>query len=706
MSPKATNQRYKGPANGGSGVETAQYPRSSVGSDGGGGRLARVQAQLFGSSPLLEAMGNAQTERNDNSSRFGKYLELQFDWGGGVVGGKVTSYLLEKSRVVSHSPLERSFHVFYQWCAGALDPSPLPLAAAACSKGPLRDAARWRYLRRASPTIAGVDDAAVGRDVAAAMAAVGIDASQRRVVSRVLGAVLALGEVEFEDDAASVSGTGASSGGAQVTKASAAWLEEAAHLLGLVEEPPPAVADGKGPLPRPATSYLGADDAPAMRDQASADRASAGGRLLERALTTHTVEFAVAGAASTAGATGGASTLIVKQLGPEAAAANADTLAKEAYKRLFLWVIDRINDGTDAGAFAAQGAATTAAAATNGSTNGPMAKKRGNRSAAFVEGKDYASLGVLDIYGFEVLGTNGFEQLCINYANERLQQLAIALTLKAEQAEYVAEGIGWAEVAYLDNLAVVALVDKPRGGLFALLDEAGTLRGNPSGNINKEGTLVDPRDAGFATSVMREFGIPDDHGSSSGGSGKGAGAKDSAGVAAEAPATAADAAATASGGLVVGPAVRKRESFCVQHYAGWVEYRYSGFVARNEDSLFRDLVSCLAEHSSCAHVRRMWTEELPVRTKAAVAAGRGASSGGGGSESPVSKRPAAASSKKPPSVGAQFKDQVGLLVATLSAAKPHYVRCVKPNNSRKPRTADAQLLLHQVGRATNQLAVF
>jgi myosin-1 len=138
-------------------------------------RVEHVKAKLLQSSPLLEALGNAQTSRNDNSSRFGKYLEMQFDLGGGVIGGRVTNFLLEKSRVVQHAPNERSFHIFYMWCAGAFESDVLSRGAGgggSASGGKnntaferVRGAESYRYLMNELKTIPGVDDAATGKEV-------------------------------------------------------------------------------------------------------------------------------------------------------------------------------------------------------------------------------------------------------------------------------------------------------------------------------------------------------------------------------------------------------------------------------------------------------------------------------------------------------------------------------------------------------------
>ena len=314
--------------------------------------------------------------------------------------------------------------------------------------------------------------------------------------------------------------------------------------------------------------------------------------LLEMALVKHTLTSAAS-----------RSSVSCRILTGSEAKANADTLAKELYKRLFQWIVEAINARMDM------------------LENG-RGKEAGKASAAAL------GLGVLDIYGFEILEENGFEQLCINYVNEKLHQYAIALTLKAEQDEYANEGIGWVNVAFEDNLPVVTLIEKPGGGLFNVLDEACTFKG-----------ATDDRFASALTSAFIK---------KSGSTGN------------------------KSNNIVTAPRLRESEAFVVAHYAGAVEYTYAfnGFVRKNIDSLFNDLVDAMGASTS-PHVAQLFAADQ--------------------ARSDTERR------KRPVSVGLQFKRQVLALVATLEACRPSYVRCVKPNATKKAISADPQLMLHQVG---------
>ncbi len=197
------------------------------------------------------------------------------------------------------------------------------------------------------------------------------------------------------------------------------------------------------------------------------------------------------------------SSVSIRSLTDAEARTNAATLAKEVYKRLFEWIVRMINAAIDCN------------------------NKGGGKGATL-------GLGVLDIYGFEILEQNGFEQLCINFVNEKLHQYAIALTLKAEQEEYASEGIEWVDVPYTDNLPVVTLIERANGGLFNVLDEACTYK-----NATNE------RFAGALTAAF----ITSSNNSKRGGGGGGGG----------------------GGGIVTAPRLREDACFAIQHFAGQVE---------------------------------------------------------------------------------------------------------------------------------------
>lgn len=174
-------------------------PESGEKKDGG----AAVEHKILDSNPVLEAFGNAKTARNNNSSRFGKYFEVEFDNAGKVIGGNMQTYLLEKSRVVGPNAGERNYHVFYQMCTGA---SPEEKA-----RWKLDRASKFRYLTMngCDQTVAGVDDGRDFVELKRALESVGISTEDIDGVFSAIAAVLNLGNVEFVpkkgvDDAAEV----------------------------------------------------------------------------------------------------------------------------------------------------------------------------------------------------------------------------------------------------------------------------------------------------------------------------------------------------------------------------------------------------------------------------------------------------------------------------------------------------------------------
>ncbi|KIH51772.1 hypothetical protein ANCDUO_18135 [Ancylostoma duodenale] len=144
--------------------------------------------------------------------------------------------------------------------------------------------------------------------------------------------------------------------------------------------------------------------------------------------------------------------VVAKTHDVNAALYTRDALAKAVYERLFSWVVERINESITV-----------------------------EQTSRYSKG---TVIGVLDIYGFEIFGTNSFEQLCINYCNEKLQQLFIELVLKQEQEEYEREGIKWSKIDYFNNKIICDLVEMPRTGILSVLDEACANIGNVTDQVN------------------------------------------------------------------------------------------------------------------------------------------------------------------------------------------------------------------------------
>ncbi|RZC85461.1 hypothetical protein C5167_041646 [Papaver somniferum] len=333
-----------------------------------GGRAAgddrTVEQQILESNPLLEAFGNARTVRNDNSSRFGKFVEIHFDASGRISGAAVRSYLLERSRVVQITDPERNFHCFYQLCA----------SGKVAEKYKLDHPSNFHYLNQSKTyELDGRSNAKEYMKTKAAMDIVGISRDEQEAIFRTLAAILHLGNIEFSPGKENDSST-------TKDKKSIFHLQMAAELF--------------------------------MCDE----------KLLLATLCTRSIKTREGN--------------IVKELDREAAAAGRDALAKTVYARLFDWLVQKVNKslGQD--------------------TNSKM------------------QIGVLDIYGFECFQKNSFEQFCINFANEKLQQHFNEHVFKMEQEEYSKEKINWSYIEFIDNQDVLDLIEKKPVGIIALLDEA------------------------------------------------------------------------------------------------------------------------------------------------------------------------------------------------------------------------------------------
>ncbi|KAM1052126.1 hypothetical protein ACFX19_034171 [Malus domestica] len=334
-----------------------------------GGRAATegrtVEQQVLESNPVLEAFGNAKTVRNNNSSRFGKFVEIQFDKQGRISGAAIRTYLLERSRVCQISDPERNYHCFYLLCAAPQEE---------IDKYKLANPKSFRYLNQSRCyELVGVSDAHEYLATRRAMDIVGISAKEQEAIFRVVAAILHVGNIEF-------------------TKGS--------------EVDSSVPKDDKAKFHLKMTAELLMCDPDALEDA-----------LCKRVMITP-------------------EEVIKRSLDPQSAAISRDGLAKTIYSRLFDWLVDKINVSI---------------------------------------GQDASSkslIGVLDIYGFESFKTNSFEQFCINFTNEKLQQHFNQHVFKMEQEEYTKEQIDWSYIEFVDNQDVLDLIEKKPGGIVALLDEA------------------------------------------------------------------------------------------------------------------------------------------------------------------------------------------------------------------------------------------
>uniref|UniRef100_A0A8C1G5D8 Unconventional myosin-Id n=1 Tax=Cyprinus carpio TaxID=7962 RepID=A0A8C1G5D8_CYPCA len=409
--------------------------------------VERVKNMLLKSNCVLEAFGNAKTNRNDNSSRFGKYMDINFDFKGDPIGGHINNYLLEKVGVKS------VFKCIFQLVKGAPD-------AQLRSLHIQRDPTAYTYIKVGGQIKVFADFKAVTD----AMKVIGFTTEEIQTVYKILATILHLGNLKFGSDG-------------DVT------LIENSKLV----------------------SVLG-------------DLLSTKDENVEKALLYRTV------------ATG--RDVIDKQHTHQEASYGRDALAKAIYERLFCWIVGRINDVIEVKNYDAR-----------------------------VHGKNTV-IGVLDIYGFEIFQNNSFEQFCINYCNEKLQQLFIQLVLKQEQEEYQREGIPWKHIDYFNNQIIVDLVEQQHKGIFAVLDEACMNVGKVTDEMFLQ--ALNGKLAKHAHYTSRKLSPTDKN-------------------------------------------LEFDRDFRIRHYAGDVVYSVVGFIDKNKDTLFQDFKRLLY-NSSNPVLKAMWPE--------------------------------------------------------------------------------------------------
>ncbi|XP_021099437.1 unconventional myosin-VI isoform X5 [Heterocephalus glaber] len=434
-----------------------------------------IDDRIVEANPLLEAFGNAKTVRNNNSSRFGKFVEIHFNEKSSVVGGFVSHYLLEKSRICVQGKEERNYHIFYRLCAGASEDirEKLHLSSPDNFRYLNRGCTRYfanketdkqisqnrkspEYLKAGSLKDPLLDDHGDFIRMCTAMKKIGLGDEEKLDLFRVVAGVLHLGNIDFEE-------AGSTSGGCNLKNRSTQSLEYCAELLGLDQ-----------------------DD-------------------LRVSLTTRVM-------LTTAGGTKG--TVIKVPLKVEQANNARDALAKTVYSHLFDHVVNRVNQ-------------------------------------CFPFETSSYFIGVLDIAGFEYFEHNSFEQFCINYCNEKLQQFFNERILKEEQELYQKEGLGVNEVHYVDNQDCIDLIEAKLVGILDILDE--------------ENRLPQPSDQHFTSAVHQKhkdhfrLTIP------------------------------------RKSKLAVHRNLRDDEGFIIRHFAGAVCYETTQFVEKNNDALHMSLESLICE---------------------------------------------------------------------------------------------------------------
>ncbi|KAK4058503.1 Myosin type-2 heavy chain 1 [Microbotryomycetes sp. JL221] len=516
--------------------------------------MSETEEQILATNPIMEAFGNAKTTRNDNSSRFGKYIQILFDDTQTIIGARIRTYLLERSRLVYQPETERNYHIFYQLLAGAP-------ASERKSLG-IESASNFTYLNQGGPNasaIPGVDDAKEFQTTQQALSTVGITVEQQWQVFRILAALLHIGNLNI-----------------QATRTDALLDDEDAALT-------------------MSTQLLGLDKAQFKK------------WIIKKQIITRTDK-------------------IVSNLNAQQANVVKDSVAKHVYASLFDWLVSVINESL---------------------------------TGVEIESKVKSFIGVLDIYGFEHFKKNSFEQFCINYANEKLQQEFNAHVFKLEQEEYVREQINWTFIDFSDNQPTIDLIEG-KLGVLSLLDEESRLPSGSDNNfVQKLYSTVGTRPECSKVFKKPRFGTT---------------------------------------------------AFTIAHYALDVTYEVEGFLEKNRDTVPDELLTLLSETTN------PFLKEVLDRSDAVKAAAQEQTATGSpaiGAEKParpasvvVDKRASviggvggiAGGKKTPrkPTLGSIFKSSLISLMDIIDSTNAHYIRCIKPNEAKAAWEFEPQMVLGQL----------
>uniref|UniRef100_A0A8C9U0C5 Myosin VIIAa n=1 Tax=Scleropages formosus TaxID=113540 RepID=A0A8C9U0C5_SCLFO len=490
------------------------------------GQHSWIEQQVLEANPILEAFGNAKTIRNDNSSRFGKYIDIHFNKRGAIEGAKIEQYLLEKSRVCRQAHDERNYHIFYCMLKG--------MSSEQKKKLGLGKATDYTYLTMGNCTMCdGRDDMKEYSNIRSAMKVLMFTDTENWEISKLLAAILHLGNLRYE-----------------------ARTYDNLDACEVVRCPDLAIA----------AMLLEVDP-----------------KDLTNCLTSRTI--------ITRGET------VSTPLSVEQALDVRDAFVKGIYGRLFVWIVDKIN-----------------AAIYKPPSTEPKAVRR--------------SIGLLDIFGFENFTFNSFEQLCINFANENLQQFFVRHVFKLEQEEYNLENINWQHIEFTDNQDALDMIAIKPMNIISLIDEESKFpKGTDTTMLNKLNSQH----------KLNTNYIP--------------------------------------------PKNSYETQFGIQHFAGVVYYETRGFLEKNRDTLHGDIIQ-LVHSSKNKFIKQIFQADVAMvmsRCHGGVTALLGAET-----------------RKRSPTLSSQFKRSLELLMRTLSVCQPFFVRCIKPNEYKKPMLFDRELCVRQL----------
>ncbi|KHN83384.1 Myosin-4 [Toxocara canis] len=490
-----------------------------------GKKKVTLEDQIVQTNPVLEAFGNARTVRNNNSSRFGKFIRIHFSKHGKVASCDIEHYLLEKSRVIRQAPGERCYHIFYQMTS---DYKP-ELKPALLLDRPLRD---YWFVAQAELTVDGMNDAEEFQLTDEAFDILHFSPEEKMNCYKLMSAHMHIGNMKFKqrprEEQAEPDGTDEA--------------EKAAQMYGVDTE-----------------ELLKAFTHP---------RVKVGTEWVNKGQNVEQVNWAVG------------------------------AMGKAIYARVFNWLVKKCNITLD---------------------------QKGIRRDYFI--------GVLDIAGFEIFDFNSFEQLWINFVNEKLQQFFNHHMFVLEQEEYAKEGIQWKFIDFgLDLQACIELIEKPMG-IISMLDEE----------------CIVPK----ATDMTLAQKLNEQH------LGKHPNF--------EKPKP---------------PKGKQSEAhFAMRHYAGLVRYNVMNWLEKNKDPLNDTVAACLKASKGNALLNEIWADYTTQEEASHAAKSGGHRKGKSGSFMTVSML---------------YRESLNNLMSMLYKTHPHFIRCIIPNEKKKSGLLDAALVLNQL----------
>lgn len=491
--------------------------------------MSETEEKILATNPIMEAFGNAKTTRNDNSSRFGKYLEILFDKDTSIIGAKIRTYLLERSRLVYQPTSERNYHIFYQMMAGLPQDTKKLLH--------LTDASDYFYMNQGGDIeIKGIDDKTEYTITTDALGLVGINDNTQMGIFKILASLLHIGNIEIK----------------KVRNDASVSSDEPNLLL--------------------ACELLGIEPTGFAK------------WITKKQIITRSEK-------------------IVSNLNYNQALVARDSVAKFIYSALFDWLVENINNVL---------------------------------CHPDVVSHVNSFIGVLDIYGFEHFEKNSFEQFCINYANEKLQQEFNQHVFKLEQEEYIQEEIEWSFIEFNDNQPCIDLIEN-KLGILSLLDEESRL---PAGS-----------DESWTQKLYQTLDKPPTN-------------------------------------KVFSKPRFGQTKFVVKHYALSVSYDVDGFIEKNRDTVSDGHLEVLRA-STNETLQNILTsmDNASERLQEAKKL----------EQQNVTKRPGPMrAAQKKPTLGSMFKQSLIELMSTINSTNVHYIRCIKPNNEKEAWKFDNLMVLSQL----------